>query len=142
MNWDFPTSKLVLLIVGSSEDPVTQQITDNPHGAGFYRMEGKIPRLKGVCEWDPCMSLDMPISSDADVLLSVVTSSWPSLGPFRPCLTHPSTASMFAISSFLLPIVNVATMKLAKEVRCRFYRMIDIDRITSDIVMIGSDTRN
>ena len=115
MNWDFPTSKLVLLIVGSSEDPVTQQITDNPHGAGFYRMEGKIPRLKGICEWDPCMSLDMPISSDADVLLSVVTSSWPSLGPFRPCLTHPSTASMFAISSFLLPIVNVATMKLAKR---------------------------
>ena len=56
--WVLPNSELVLLIVGSSEDPVTQHVdTDNsssPHGAQFYRMKGKIPRLKGVCEWDPC----------------------------------------------------------------------------------------
>lgn len=56
--WVPPTSELVLLIVGSSENPVTKQIYTNnsscPHGTQFYRMEGKIPRLEGVCEWDPC----------------------------------------------------------------------------------------
>ena len=31
---------------------------------------------------------------------------------------------------------------LRKKVGCRFHRVIDIDGITSDMVMIGSDTRN
>jgi len=107
MNRDFK-------LVGSSEDPATQQInTDSPHGAKFYRMKGKIPRLKSVCEWNPCMSLDTPISSDAHVLLFLIA--------------HRQRRDDEACQKKYVVV---------------FTRMIDIDRITSDIVMIGSDTRN
>lgn len=78
-----------------------------------------------ICIWFPAMHT----FPDAHALLSVVTSSWPSLGPSQPCSTLPSPTSMFAISLFFLSIVNVVTTKPAKTSTFSriLHHMIDID---------------